>query len=102
MTCFNLVVRSNAGDVMDEEEMLGLEKHTKAVAKPVKRLRRAVYKAIFSLQEMEQVTSSSTALTSLIAKFCEESCAKSALKARLSALKLAWEVDTEIGLSTLH
>ena len=102
ITCFHLVTRSDAGDVMDEEEMLGLENHTKAVAKPVKIIRRAIYEAVFSLQETEQVTSSSAARTNLIAEFYEESCAKSSLKARLSALKLAWEVNIEICLSSLH
>ena len=101
MTCCNLVERSNAGDVMNKEEMLGLEKHTHAVAKPVKKLRRAVYEAVFSIQEMEQASSSSAgAQPSLIAELYEESgCAKSSLKAHLSALKLAWEVDTESDLS---
>ena len=104
MTCLNLVGRFNAGDVMDREEMLGLEKHTKVVAKPAKRLRRAANAAVFRLQETEQVASSSAARTSLIAEFYEVSCVNSALKARLSALKLAWDVllDTEISLSSLH
>jgi hypothetical protein len=97
-TCLDLLRRFNAGEVMDEEEMLGLEKQTKACAEPVKRLRRVVNETVFSLQEAEQVTSSA-ARTSLIAEFYGKSCAKPALEARLAALKLAVEVKTEIGLS---
>jgi hypothetical protein len=92
--CFSLVHRCNAGEVMDKEEMRGLEIQTKAVADPAKRLRRAVNKVVFSLQEAGHVTSLA-ARTSLIADFYEKRCAKSAVEARLSAFKL----DTEIGLS---
>jgi hypothetical protein len=131
-TCFSLVDRFNAGEVMDKEEMLGLEKRTNAAADPVERLCQVINETVFSLQqeadhvtsssaapvkrlcrvineetvfsiqEADQVTSSSAARTSLlIADFYENSCAKSALKAHLSALKLAVEVKTEICLSSL-
>jgi hypothetical protein len=96
--CFSLVNRFNAGEVMDREEMLGLEIQTKAVADPADRLRRAINYVVFSLQEAEQATSLAVR-TSLIADLYEKRCAKSALEARLSALKLTMEVNTEISLS---
>jgi hypothetical protein len=100
-TCFSLVNRFNAGEVMDKDEMRGLEIQTKAVADPADRLRRAVNKVVFSLQEEAEHVTSLAARTSLIADLYEKRCAKSALEARLSALKLTMEVknDTEISLS---
>jgi hypothetical protein len=99
-TCFHLVGRANEGYVMDKEDMLGLEKHLKTVAKPVKKLRRDVYEAVFSLQEREEVSSSADR-TRMIAEYIENSCAQSALKAHLSALKLAWELDAPDELDNL-
>jgi putative alpha-1,2-mannosidase len=96
--CLELVGRFNAGKVMGKEVMFGLEKQTEVGLKPAKKLRRAVYKVVFSLQEAEHVTSLA-ARTSLIADFCERTCVKPALEARLSALKLALEVKTEFCLS---
>jgi hypothetical protein len=94
MECSHLVGRLNAGEVMDPEEMLGLEKHLKAVTKRMKRVRQSVYEGVFSLQEMEEVTSSAER-TIMIAEFYKNCSATSALKARLSALKFALEVDTD-------
>jgi hypothetical protein len=100
-TCLDLVRRFNAGELMYKEEMCGLEKHTNAGAKPVKRLRRVVSEIVFSLQEADQVMSSA-ARTCLIAELYQKNCAKPALEARLSALQLAMEVKIETGISYLH
>jgi hypothetical protein len=96
--CLDLVRRFNAGEVTDKEEMRGLEKQTNdGTGVPVKtRRRRAVNQTVFILQEADhQVTSSALPRTSLIALFYQKSCAKPALEARLSALKLAVEVKIE-------
>jgi hypothetical protein len=93
--CCSLVRRFNAGEVMGKEEMLGLEIQTEAFAERTDRLRQDVKNVVFSLQEAEHVTSLAVR-TSLIADFYEKRCAKSALQARLSALKLTMEVNAEI------
>jgi hypothetical protein len=95
--CLELVGRFNSGEVVDKEIMLGLEKQTKAGIAPINKLRQAVNQTIFSLQEFQQRTSA--AKPKLIAEFYKKSCAKPALEARLSALKLAVEVKIEIGES---
>jgi hypothetical protein len=100
--CLDLVRRFNAGEVMDKEEMLGLEKQTNDGAEPVKRLRRAVNETVFILQEADQVTSSARPRTSLISEFYQKSCAKPVLEARRSASQLAVEVKIETGILYLH
>jgi hypothetical protein len=92
--CLELVERFNAGEVMDKEVMLGLEKQTKAGLEPVADIRQIVNEAVFSLQKVQQRTFVAEP-SLLIAKFYEASCAKPCLEARLSALKLALEVKTE-------
>ena len=95
--CLELVERFESGEAMDKEEvMLGLEKQTKACHKQFLKLRRIIKKGVFRLQKVQQRTS--VAEPNFIAEFCELSSAKPALQARLSALKLALEVKTEIGL----
>lgn len=83
---------------MDNDVMLDLEKQTKAYLEPFKKLRRIVNDTVFSLQKFQQGTS--VAQPNLIAKFCENnSVIRPALIARLSFLKLAMEVKTEIAVS---
>jgi hypothetical protein len=95
--CLELVGRFDAGEVMDKEVMLGLEKHTKAGLEPVKKLRRVVNETVFSLQKVQQRIS--VTKPNLIAKFYERISIKPALEARLRALELALEVKTESGIS---
>jgi hypothetical protein len=101
--CLELVGRFNAGKVTDKEVMLGLEKHTKAALEPLEKLRQVLYETVFSLQKVQKAQQRiSVTKPNLIAEFYGRSCAISALEARLSALKLAVEVKTEICLSSLH
>jgi hypothetical protein len=98
--CLELVVRFNSGEVMDKEIMLGLEKQTKAGLAPINKLRRVVNGTVFSLQKFQQRTS--LAEPNLIADFYEKMCAKPALEAYISALKLAVEIKIDLGLPYLH
>ena len=95
--CLAFVRRFNAGEVIEKDAMLGLEKQTKASLESFTKHRRIVNDTVFSLQNFQQGTS--VAQPSLIAKFYEKSSVKPALQARLSALKLAMEVKTEIAVS---
>jgi hypothetical protein len=93
--CRELVRRCDAGQVMEEHVMFGLEKQTKVRLEPFLKFRRGIIETVLSLQKEAQETISVAQQPNLISNFYEKSCSRPALQARLSALELALEVKTE-------